>query len=112
MQVYAAPICFIFDMVTDDRSVKAALVSGLKQVLEDGSLIKLMHDCRRPAAAIRYQLQISLSNVFDTQVDTCPHHVAQVSGTVACCHFLHMSFLVNSAFGGKLCCTMHATVSL
>ena len=68
MQVYAAPICFVFDMVTTDRSVKAALISGLKQVLEDESVIKLMHDCRRPAAAIRYQLEISMCNVFDTQV--------------------------------------------
>lgn len=67
MQVYAAPVCFIFDMVTIDHSVRAALISGLKQVLEDNSVIKIMHDCRRPAAAIRYQLQINLCNVFDTQ---------------------------------------------
>ncbi|KAL3157622.1 hypothetical protein ABBQ32_012070 [Trebouxia sp. C0010 RCD-2024] len=67
IQVYAAPVCFIFDMVTIDHSVRAALISGLKQVLEDNSVIKIMHDCRRPAAAIRYQLQINLCNVFDTQ---------------------------------------------
>lgn len=72
MQVYAAPICFIFDMVTNDRSVKAALISGLKQVLEDESVIKVMHDCRKPAAAIRYQLQIGLRSVFDTQVHFTP----------------------------------------
>ena len=62
-------------MVTNDRSVKAALISGLKQVLEDESVIKLMHDCRRPAAAIRYQLQISLCNIFDTQVNAILHQV-------------------------------------
>lgn len=92
-------------MVTNDTSVKAALTSGLKQVLEDESMIKLMHDCRRPAAAIRYQLQISLCNVFDTQVDlSYPHHVVQDSSTGTCFHSLRMSFLVSSSSGGRLLC--------
>ena len=55
-------------MVTSDRSIKAALINGLKQILEDDSVVKIMHDCREPAAAIYYQLQIKLCNVFDTQV--------------------------------------------
>ena len=57
-------------MITSDRSVKAALISGLKQILEDDTVVKIMHDCREPAAAILYQLQINLCNVFDTQVGT------------------------------------------
>lgn len=97
MQIYAAPICFIFDMVTNDRSVKAALISGLKQVLEDESVVKVMHDCRKPAAAIRYQLQIGLRSVFDTQVPSTPLHAVQTVG-------LHVSFMANTAPAAKLYC--------
>ena len=68
MQVYAAPVCFIFDLVGANPKAREVLVSSLMKVLEDGNIIKVMHDCRHPAAAIHYQLGIKLSNVFDTQV--------------------------------------------
>ena len=68
MQVYAAPVCFIFDLVAINSFTREAVVSGLKEVLESNSIIKVMHDCSKPAAAIFYQLHIRLCNVFDTQV--------------------------------------------
>lgn len=72
-QVYAAPVCFIFDLVTNDDATKSALISVVKGVLEDGGKMKLMHDCRRPVAALRYQLHIQLSNVFDPQASSTSH---------------------------------------
>lgn len=68
MQVYAAPVCFIFDVVAISSFTRETVVSGLKEVLESNSIIKVMHDCSKPAAAIFYQLHIRLCNVFDTQV--------------------------------------------
>ena len=68
MQVYAAPICFIFDLVAVSPQTLETLVSGLRQVLESDSIIKVMHDSGKPAAAVFYQLGIRLCNVFDTQV--------------------------------------------
>jgi len=68
MQVYAAPVCFIFDLVAVDPKTRETVVSGLRQVLESDSIIKVMHDCGKPAAAVFYQLGIRLCNVFDTQV--------------------------------------------
>ena len=73
LQVYAAPTCFIFDLVTDDSSVKGALISTLGKILEDDRTMKLMHDCCRPAAALHYQLQINICNVFDTQARPRSH---------------------------------------
>lgn len=72
-QVYAAPVCYIFDLVTNDDATKAALISVVKGVLENGGKMKLMHDCRRPVAALRYQLHIQLSNVFDPQASSTSH---------------------------------------
>ena len=68
MQVYAAPVCFIFDLVAINSFTRETVVSGLREVLESNSIIKVMHDCGKPAAAIFYQLHIRLCNVFDTQV--------------------------------------------
>ena len=68
MQVYAAPVCFIFDLVAINSFTRETVVSGLREVLESNSIIKVMHDCSKPAAAIFYQLHIRLCNVFDTQV--------------------------------------------
>ena len=103
MQIYAAPVCFIFDMVTNDRSVKAALISGLKQVLEDESVTKVMHDCRKPAAAIRYQLHIGLRSVFDTQV----HPTSRCSNCWLACQLLG-----QPTPAAKLFCDMHHTWSM
>ena len=65
-QVYAAPFCFIFDLV--HPASRNILVQGLKQVLESQSIIKVMHACHDAAAALRYQLGIRVAHVFDTQV--------------------------------------------
>ncbi len=42
----------------------------LKDMLEGSHMMKIFHDCRRAASALRYQQGIVISNVFDTQVAT------------------------------------------
>ncbi|DBA86264.1 TPA: hypothetical protein ACH3X1_005764 [Trebouxia sp. C0004] len=81
LQVYAAPVCFIFDLVAVNSSTKEVVVSGLRAVLESDTIIKVMHDCGKPAAAVFYQLGIRLCNVFDTQVARgVLQHLAAVTG--------------------------------
>jgi len=36
--------------------------------------VKVIHDCRQDSAALFYQLQIRLANVFDTQVQALLTH--------------------------------------
>ena len=40
----------------------------LKDILEDESVTKVIHDCRQDSAALFYQFGIKLNNVLDTQV--------------------------------------------
>ncbi len=44
------------------------IVKELKSLMENSSVVKVIHDCRQDSAALFYQLQIRLDNVFDTQV--------------------------------------------
>ena len=41
---------------------------SLRALLEDSSIVKILHDCRQAAAALFYQKKITMTNVFDTQV--------------------------------------------
>lgn len=38
----------------------------LKEILEDGRRIKILHDCRQDSIALKHILNIKLANVFDT----------------------------------------------
>ncbi|GAB6020600.1 hypothetical protein CHUAL_003277 [Chamberlinius hualienensis] len=40
---------------------------GIKEILESPNIIKVVHDCRNDSAALYYQFDITLNNVFDTQ---------------------------------------------
>ena len=66
MQVFAPPsCCYVFDLVGTQR---AALLQQLRPVLEDPSILKVIHDCRQDSAALKYQAGIRLQHVLDTQV--------------------------------------------
>ena len=56
----------IFDALKDGSGV--ILGSGLKRVLEDPTVVKVMHDCRKDAVALFGQLGVRLASVYDTQV--------------------------------------------
>ncbi|XP_068801988.1 piRNA biogenesis protein EXD1 isoform X2 [Struthio camelus] len=45
-----------------------AFKNGLQMVLEDRSILKVMHDCRWISDCLSHQYGVLLSNVFDTQV--------------------------------------------
>lgn len=51
-------------MLQSDETV----LKVLKDILEDKSVTKVMHDCRQDSAALFYQFGIKLKNVLDTQV--------------------------------------------
>ena len=66
MQVFVRPnCCYVFDLVGTQR---AALLQQLRPVLEDLSILKVLHDCRQDSAALKYQAGIRLQHVLDTQV--------------------------------------------
>lgn len=60
---------FIFDL---QQSPQMVADGGIKMLLEDESIIKIIHDCRNGSYNLYTQYNILLRNVFDTQVrDYC-----------------------------------------
>lgn len=56
---------FLFDMCSLGP---AGVKGGLANVLLDGKIVKVTHDCRFMSDAFVHQYGIRLENVFDTQV--------------------------------------------
>jgi exonuclease 3'-5' domain-containing protein 1 len=56
---------FIFDL---QQCPEMVLDGGLKMLLEDENIIKIIHDCRNDSFNLYSQYNILLRNVFDTQV--------------------------------------------
>jgi ribonuclease D len=50
------------------------ILKELRSLMENSSVVKVIHDCRQDSAALFYQLQIRLDNVFDTQVQALLTH--------------------------------------
>lgn len=59
---------FIFDL---QQCPQMVVDGGLKQLLEDENVIKIIHDCRNDSYNLYAQYNILLRNVFDTQVSFC-----------------------------------------
>ena len=68
LQVLAGSTCYMFDMLHQDVDI----LRELKSLLQNPSVVKVVHDCRQDSAALFYQMQIKLENVFDTQVAATP----------------------------------------
>ena len=63
----------MFDMVDDIPGT----ADMLRDILEDDAIVKVLHDCRQDAAALKVQADIELKTIFDTQarpacVPACP----------------------------------------
>ncbi|OWF47065.1 piRNA biogenesis protein EXD1-like [Mizuhopecten yessoensis] len=56
---------FLFDVLSMG---KECFEEGLKDLLEDGSVLKVMHDCRLASDLLHHQFGVNLRNMFDTQV--------------------------------------------
>ncbi len=66
LQIQAEDTCYILDALTAQGDV----MKSLKALLEDKTVVKVIHDCRQDSAALFYQKGIKLENVFDTQVQS------------------------------------------
>ncbi|KAK3696710.1 hypothetical protein QZH41_013062, partial [Actinostola sp. cb2023] len=56
---------YLFDIISLGDS---CFQSGLAEILENGNILKVAHDCRQMSDALFHQYSIDLVNVFDTQV--------------------------------------------
>jgi exonuclease 3'-5' domain-containing protein 1 len=56
---------FIFDLLVCPELVNDG---GLRGILEDDNIIKIIHDCRNDSHCLYTQFDVLLRNVFDTQV--------------------------------------------
>ncbi|XP_038638845.1 piRNA biogenesis protein EXD1 isoform X5 [Scyliorhinus canicula] len=46
-----------------------AFKNGLKMILEDSDILKVIHDCRLVSDCLYHQYRVGLTNIFDTQVN-------------------------------------------
>jgi len=65
----------IFDVQTTPAIMTQG---GLKKLLESEQIIKVVHDCRNDSAALFFQCDVQVKNVFDTQA---AHAVLQLQDT-------------------------------
>ena len=81
MQVYSLDSHCEFGVT---KSFPQTTMQNLKALLEDTTVVKILHDSRRPSAALLYQQGIALQGVFDTQVTFLP----DTAYCVCCTSFL------------------------
>jgi len=65
VQVATSHKVYLFDIIEGGAVL---FDSGLRQILEDPNMRKVIHDCRLDSDALFHEYQVSLKNVFDTQV--------------------------------------------
>ena len=70
VQVAVSPkLCFLLDLL--DKPRNHPLIAWLRCLLESTNVLKVVHDCRMDADALRHLLDIELCNVHDT---SCWHY--------------------------------------
>ena len=92
---------FLFDVLR--CSPESEVVQWLKPILENESVIKIMHDCRKDSDALYHLLGISLACVHDTQV--CAEDERNLNDTLQRCaqsslQALHSIFPQDAFSGG------------
>lgn len=70
--IATSSMVFLFDMAKIGPA--KAMKEGFGAVLQDGSVVKVVHDCRAIEDLLHHQLDINLKNVFDTQVRSLSGH--------------------------------------
>ncbi|XP_051879399.1 piRNA biogenesis protein EXD1 isoform X2 [Pristis pectinata] len=63
----------------------AAFKNGLKMVLEDINVLKVIHDCRLFSDCLYHQYRVDLTNVFDTQVADVLQFSTETGGLLPSC---------------------------
>lgn len=66
---------FIFDL---QQCPQMMIDGGIKMLLEDENIIKIIHDCRNDSHNLYTQYDILLRNVFDTQVSECSYSMSKI----------------------------------
>ena len=61
---------FVFDLLHRNPALKQAATDLIKKIMEDRTVLKIIHDCRTDRAALYYTMKprIDLTSVFDTSV--------------------------------------------
>ena len=65
IQVATPSCCYLFDILHQERNCEAVVF--LKTLLEDETIVKIIHDCRADSDALYHLLGIELRCVHDTQ---------------------------------------------
>ncbi|XP_067661474.1 uncharacterized protein [Haliotis asinina] len=65
LQVSTKEEIFLFDVLSLRHE---CFQHGLQKIMESGTILKVMHDCRQPSDLLYHQFGVELVNVFDTQV--------------------------------------------
>ena len=66
------------------------IAAQLKAMLQDSTIVKVMHDCRQDSAALYYQMGIKLQNIYDTQVKmACMQRSVHCHDSACCCAHCH-----------------------
>lgn len=78
MEAGGSAVVFLFDMIAISPADQPEVVAVLAALLQAEAVTKVVHDGRRDAEALFYQLGVSLVNVLDTQVRPRPRSRFQV----------------------------------
>ncbi|XP_078089296.1 piRNA biogenesis protein EXD1 [Mustelus asterias] len=62
-----------------------AFKNGLKMILEDSGILKVIHDCRLVSDCLYHQYRVDLTNVFDTQVADVLQFSLEAGGLLPSC---------------------------
>ncbi|XP_060684628.1 piRNA biogenesis protein EXD1 [Hemiscyllium ocellatum] len=62
-----------------------AFKNGLKMILEDSDILKVIHDCRLVSDCLYHQYRVDLTNVFDTQVADVLQFSLETGGLLPSC---------------------------
>ncbi|XP_078262229.1 piRNA biogenesis protein EXD1 [Rhinoraja longicauda] len=63
----------------------ATFRNGLKMILEDSNILKVIHDCRLLSDCLYHQYRVDLTNVFDTQVADVLQFSTETGGLLPSC---------------------------
>ncbi|XP_072342936.1 piRNA biogenesis protein EXD1 isoform X3 [Scyliorhinus torazame] len=62
-----------------------AFKNGLKMILEDSDILKVIHDCRLVSDCLYHQYRVGLTNIFDTQVADVLQFSLEAGGLLPSC---------------------------
>ncbi|XP_015206322.1 piRNA biogenesis protein EXD1 [Lepisosteus oculatus] len=77
IQIATKNMVYLFDILNLGAK---AFKNGLSMILENNSILKVVHDCRCISGCLYHQFGVTLTNVFDTQVADLLYFYAETGG--------------------------------